>query len=272
MIASLFVRFYQFWHGVLHLKGAGFLLTTTARFLKGLQKYPLTLPEGQVVNVNFLDVSGMYWLNHLAGDEFEERGLLLAIKSFLNDGDVVWDVGANSGLLCYQLAKMNRQVEIHYFEPNPRMFRLASEVVKPYDNLHGHEIGLSDREYEPTLVVPAGHATMGTLEPSATGRQGIGFRINCKTGDGLVFGGGFRPPGVIKIDTEGHEVSVISGLRRTISVHRPVIFFENISIDPGLLWSLVPSGYKMFRVSDATGELKENLEGGEGHNSVLVPQ
>jgi FkbM family methyltransferase len=272
MFSLCIVKFYNFWHGVLRLKGAGFILTTAARFLKGLHRYPLTLPEKQVIRVDFRDVSAMYWINHLSGDDFEERGLIVAIKSFLNDGDVVWDVGANSGLLSYQLAKINPQVELHFFEPNPRMFRLASDVVEPFSNVYGHEIGLSDTDYEPTLVVPAGHATLGTLEPSSTGRQGNEFKITCKTGDGLVFGEGFLPPVVIKIDTEGHEISVISGLRRTIAVHRPVIFFEHISIDPELIWSLVPSGYKMFGVSDATGELKENFECGECHNSVLIPQ
>lgn len=272
MIAQVFVSLYRFWHGKLHLKGAGFLLTTAARFLEQLQDYPLRLPEGQVVRIDFRDVSAMYWINHLAGDKFEEHGLLVAIKSFLKEGFIVWDVGANSGLLAYQLAKMDDKVEVHFFEPNPRMFKIASDAMVPLVNVYGHEVGISEVDYESTLVVPDGHATMGTLEAQATGRQGSEYKITCKTGDSLVFDEGFRPPNVIKIDTEGHELAVISGLRRTIALHRPVIFFEHISIDQELIWGMLPAGYLMLRVSNDTGDLESNLQFGKCHNSVLIPQ
>jgi FkbM family methyltransferase len=266
------VDIYRVWHGTLHLKGAGLLLTTAARFLKPLQNFPLILPEGQTIYVDFRDVSAMYWINHLMGDTFEERGLLIAIKPFLKNGGVVWDIGANSGLLAYQLARMKVKIELHLFEPNPRMFKLASEVVAPFDNVESHEFGLSDKESELTLIVPAGHATLGTLEPSATGRQGAEYNITCRTGDNMVLAGGYRAPDVIKIDTEGHELSVISGLRETMVLHRPVVFFEHISVDSKLILDLVPPGYQMFGVSDATGELRENFGSGECHNSVLIPR
>ena len=272
MKSQALVNIYRVWHGTLHLKGAGYLLTRAARFLKSLQNFPLILPEGQTIYVDFRDVSAMYWINHLMGDTFEERGLLIAIKPFLKNGGVVWDVGANSGLLAYQLARMNVQIELHLFEPNPRMFKLASEVVAPFDNVESHEFGLSDKDSESILVVPAGHATMGTLEPSATGRQGAEYKITCRTGDNLVLAGGYRPPDVIKIDTEGHEISVISGLRETMIRYRPVVFFEHISVDSQFIRDIAPPGYLMFGVSDATGEIQEDFGSGKCHNSVLIPK
>jgi len=271
MIHHIIVLFYRIWHGVFRLKGAGALLSKSAASLNKLQRYGLKLPEGQIIEVDFRDVSSMYWLNHLLGDPFEEKGLLTAIKPFLKGRDVIWDIGANSGLLSYHLAKWENPGELHLFEPNPKMSRLATMAVSAFPHAQVHDYGISDRNAEFTLTIPEGHTTMGTLEPDSTGRNGIICKVNCRLGDELVFKEGFSPPQVIKIDTEGHELAVISGLSRIIADYRPVVFFEHISLDRDKVKSLVPSNYSLFTVSDATGELIPDLDSHAGHNSVLVP-
>ena len=271
MIDHAIVNLYRIWHGTLHLKGAGALLTRMATSVRGLQNYQLQLPEGQLLEVDFRDVSAMYWLNHLLGDKFEEEGLLAAIKPFLKSGDVVWDIGANSGLLSYNLANSVDLGELQLFEPNPRMSQLAAQAVSSFKNAKVNHFGLSDRNADLILTIPEGHTTMGTLDPEATERSGRECHVTCRAGDEMVFNDGMRPPRVIKIDTEGHELAVIAGLSQTIAVHRPVIFFEHISLDIDKVTSLVPPDYTLFTVSDLTGELITGFQGNAGHNSALVP-
>lgn len=271
MIHHALVFFYRIWHGVFHLKGAGALLTKAAASSEKLRHYPLKLAEGQTIEVDFRDVSSMYWLNSLLGDPFEEKGLLAAIKPFLKGKDVIWDIGANSGLLSYHLAKKGNPGELHLFEPNPRMSKLAAMALSAFPHARVHHYGISDRNAEFTLTIPEGHTTMGTLEPDATGRKGMKCEVTCRLGDELVFKEGFSPPQVIKIDTEGHELAVIAGLSKIIETHRPVVFFEHISLDREEVKSLVPSNYSLFTVSDSTGELVPDLDSHAGHNSVLVP-
>jgi len=272
MIDHTIVNLYRIWHGALHLKGAGALLTKMAPNVRGLQQYKLRLPEMQDIDVDFRDVSAMYWLNHILNDRFEEEGLIAAIRPFLGEGDVFWDIGANSGLLSYHLLKSMQVAEIQMFEPNPKMGKLAAQAVAPFGNVKVHPFGLSDKNADFILTVPHGHTTMGTLEPDATARNGIECKVTCRLGDELVFKDSFNPPNVIKIDTEGHEFKVISGLSRTIAEHRPVIFFEHISLNLDDVKSLVPSNYTLFTVSDATGELVPGINASIGHNSALVPQ
>lgn len=271
MIHHTLVFFYRIWHGVFHFKGAGALLTRAAATLDKLQHYPLKLAEGHTIEVDFRDVSSMYWLNFLLGDPFEEKGLLAAIKPFLKGRDVIWDIGANSGLLSYHLARRENAGEMHLFEPNPRMSKLAAMALSAFPHAKVHDYGISDRNAEFTLTIPEGHTTMGTLEPDATGRKGMKCKVTCRLGDELVFKQGFNPPQVIKIDTEGHEHAVITGLSKIIETYRPVVFFEHISLDREGVKSLVPSNYSLFTVSDTTGELVPDLDSHAGHNSVLVP-
>jgi FkbM family methyltransferase len=271
MTDNIIIAFYRFWHGFLGMRGAGRLLTITAGRSRSLHSHRMRLPEGHFLELDFRDVSAMYWLNHTLGDPFEEKGLLTAMRPFLNEDSVVWDIGANSGLLSYHIAREFPCRELHLFEPNPRMSRLAAEAIAVFPKAVIHAIGLSNREGEFTLTIPLGHTTMATLEPDATHRSGTSCTISCRTGDALVSDSGFKPPSIVKIDTEGHEPAVIAGLAKTIAAYRPVIFCEHISLDVNALLAMLPPGYRLFTVCDHDGSMVEGAHEGLGHNSALIP-
>jgi len=271
MIDKSIIYFYRLWHGKLHLKGAGNLVTRMAKIHRGLQNYPLRLPNGSTILVDFRDVSAMYWLNHLLGDTFEERGLLLAIQRFLKNGSIVWDIGANSGLLSYHLCQIPEIDRLQLFEPNPKMSQLAGQALAHSHHATIHPFGLSDRNAVFTLTIPHGHSTMGTLEAQSTERTGRECEVACRRGDDLVFDEGFKAPHLIKIDTEGHELSVLAGLKQTIAMHKPVIFFEHLNLDLGAVMALMPPGYRIRAVSDLDGELMDSTRAETCHNSVLIP-
>lgn len=271
MIDHLIVGFYRFWHGVLHFKGAGRMLSLSAHFMSGLQKYKLRLTEQHAIEVDFRDVSGIYWLNHLLGDAYEERGLLVALSRHLDADDVFWDIGANCGLLSYKLATLCNLAEIHMFEPNPNMSGIASDAMSPFAHAKVHNFGISSSTDSFVMTVPKGHTTMGTLEPDATNRHGSTFHVDCRFGDDLVFKNGFTPPTVIKMDTEGHELKVMEGLSRTISEYLPIIYFEHISIDQRRIVEFSAGRYDLFTISDHTGELLPGIQPDAGHNAALIP-
>jgi len=271
MIASALVSFYRIWHGRLHLKGAGQLLRKALPIFPSLHSYSLFLPEGQRIIVDFRDCSATYWLNHQLGDRFEEEGLLTAVKRQLNDRSIVWDVGANCGLFSYRLAREGRSKNIVFFEPNPKVFQLAEQALRPFAKAKGYQIALSDNSGTVSFVIPENGSTYATLEPKRTGRSGCEIHVECRTGDQLVESGELPPPNVIKVDTEGHELGVIHGLSNIISQHSPIIFFEHISITDIEVSKIVPPKYEIFSVDDTDGTLSLGFDRSRGHNSVLIP-
>jgi FkbM family methyltransferase len=271
MTASLLVNFYRFWHGKLHLKGAGLLLRQALPFTSGLHAFRLKISEEHSITVDFQDVSAFYWLNYLLGDRFEEQGLLAAIKQQSNPSSIVWDVGANCGLFSFRLAKEGASKKIIFFEPNPAMFSLSADALKPFDFVQGWRYALSDFSGNASFIIPEGGSTSGTLEAIRTARTGIKTEVECKTGDELVALGTIEPPNIIKIDTEGHELAVIKGIRQVIDSYRPIIFFEHISLTNEEVKGIVPEGYRIYSVSDADGSLSSGFDRSRGHNSVLMP-
>ena len=63
-----------------------------------------------------------------------------------------------------------------------------------------------------------------------------------------------RAVDLLKIDVEGMEAQVLSGLTRTIKLHQPAIYVETSDqTREQVINSLAPSGYKILRESSAYG-------------------
>ena len=270
-ISSIVIGFYQFWHGRLGLKGAGKLINLLAPKLGSLQNHPFRLPNGKVVEIDFREQSSFFWLNKTLGDSHQEDALISAILRHLQTGHVFWDVGANAGILSFEISNRVKLKEHHFFEPNSKVYPWVEGALSHLQNVKGHSSALSNERGSAHLYVPQKGSAFGSLHDS--GESGLeALTINKTTGDILVFEEGLLPPQVIKIDTEGHEVEVMAGMKRLISEYRPIVFFEHIEIGDEEVFSLVPSGYRLQTVSNADGTLTNSFDRSAGHNSVLIPE
>jgi len=247
-------------------------MTRLAMLCKSLQNFPLHLHEEQVVNLDFRDISAFCWLNYMLGEDFEETGLLKAMSSIIKPASVVWDVGANCGKVSYLLARHTPAHRVVFFEPNRSMFEMSLSAVSVFTHVSGYNVALSDKMAEADLAIPRGNSTTATLDPGVTSHVGTTARVECITGDQLIANRNEPAPSVIKIDTEGHEAQVISGLAKTINTHKPVIFFEHLSLSDAQVRDIIPDGYEIFTVDAAEGKLIEGFRRPVGHNSALLPK
>lgn len=270
-LGALLVSFYRLWHGFLRLKGAGWLIRRLAPVSKSLQNFPLRLPEGQIITLDFRDISAMCWLNHALGETFEETGLLRAMASVITKDSVVWDVGANCGKVSYLLARDTPAKKIVFFEPIISMYEITCAANAPFSNVSGMNVALSNLDGQAVLIIPLGDSSMANIN-NADGASQIGScRIDCKTGDTLVSDEVMPAPTVIKIDTEGHETEVVQGLQGVIRKHKPSIFLEHLSLSDSEIRDIVPDGYEIFSVCNKDGSLRRGFDRSKGHNTALLP-
>jgi len=271
MMAKIIVNFYKFWHGALHLKGAGRLISWLAPLLKDLQNYPLELPNGQVITVDFRELSAFGCLNEILGDVPQEVYLIDAICSHLNNDSVFWDIGANAGLLSYSVTDRQKISELRFFEPNPKLFPWASSALANLPHAKGHQLGISNKTGHAVLHVPLNKSAYGSLTSSSDGGEDESFEVETCTADSLVYDRGYRPPHVVKIDTEGHEPAVIQGMKRILREHRPIVFFEHVGITDTEVMDMIPDGYELKTVSNSIGKFTPAFSREAGHNSVFLP-
>jgi FkbM family methyltransferase len=157
-----------------------------------------------------------------ASGAFYEEIELEDIAPYFRKGGVFVDVGANTGQHSIYFAKVLGASKIIMFEPIQQTCRLLLENIRlnsldSISDVANLGIGLGDKPNRATFSVGTTNLGAASLHESATGP------IETKAGDSVL-----REPRIdfIKIDTEGFEIKVLSGLANTIQKHRPTIYVE----------------------------------------------
>lgn len=147
----------------------------------------------------------------------------------LNDGDVLWDIGANVGAYA-MYAALGRQVSVHAFEPNPFTFatlsrnvtlnrlseRISSYCIALNDETKADRLYLaSDEEGTVLNVFGAKELDRGFGLQRELGVAALGFTI-----DDLVQALGLPQPTHLKIDVDNIEDRIIAGAPRTLADNR----------------------------------------------------
>jgi FkbM family methyltransferase len=147
-----------------------------------------------------------------------ETALLKRLVDIVRDGDVVWDVGANVGLVSIAVAVATRgqNVRVHAMEPNPltaaRARRNVAENNCDAVSLHELALGLTAG---PALLhanpgAPQLDSTLAPLSPAANT-----FSVQMERADSLADTLRLAPT-VMKIDVEGAELDVLNGCDRLL--------------------------------------------------------
>jgi FkbM family methyltransferase len=150
-----------------------------------------------------------------------DRELPLA-RRLLRPGSIVADVGANTGLYAYAFGRFSA---VEAFEPLPEPARMLQALATTLPRLRVHQVALSSRAGTGTLYVPRGHDghpldEFARLTPVEGAHDTAVVPI--RTLDEYAL----QNLGLIKIDVEGHELSVLDGARETIARERPVLLVE----------------------------------------------
>lgn len=150
---------------------------------------------------------------------------VIAFLRFLfagNGGATMLDIGANIGNHALWLAGRFRQVLC--FEPNPAALDYLRVNAGCHDNITLYPLGLSDGPGTTWLELP-GENNLGQAR-IRDGKLPGAQEINLETGDDFLRRGKVHDVDFIKIDVEGHEWEVLTGLAETIRDRTPIIVFE----------------------------------------------
>lgn len=160
-----------------------------------------------------------------------EADLVQRILDHLQPGDVVYDVGANIGMISLTLAlhPAGRQCRLDSFEPEPRNFaQLARniEINHLADRVTPHQIALGKDAADVELFV---RGTAGEGRHSLVAAKGSthSIKVAQRTASDIARSTG-RIPTVVKIDVEGAEGQVLAGLADVIKTSRPREIFMEI--------------------------------------------
>jgi FkbM family methyltransferase len=173
------------------------------------------------------------WLESLTVDRAMDPDLS-ALLSTLRPGDIAYDIGANIGIFSVLMAKrVAAGGQVVAFEPLPNVFDhlRANITLNALTNVRAFCTALSDVAGT-RLMHTADESVLSSLESPARA-DARGAQIRMEIGDRLRVLEGLPIPRAVKIDVEGHESSVLQGLRETLS--RPECRLVCCEIHPPIL-------------------------------------
>jgi FkbM family methyltransferase len=170
-----------------------------------------------------------------------EPQVQMILVSHLRTGGVFYDIGANIGFLSVLGCRLVGPTgEVHCFEPLEENLRaLRWNLDANGFTAVVHPLALSDSAGEASMVTdgPLGRAHFGNGTATVPTARLDDLQL--------------RPPTVVKIDVEGAESLVLSGMRQILAEHKPVVLVE---IHPGqgapVRSLLIDAGYELDALED----------------------
>jgi FkbM family methyltransferase len=169
---------------------------------------------------------------------------------------VALDVGANVGQTTASIKRLFPMTEVHAFEPVGTTCAQLRAATNHLTGVHCHQLALSDREGELTIPVVPGSVfnSIGGARYENDG-QAIPETIRLETLDRFVDEHHIREVDLLKIDTEGHDLAVLSGARSTLGRGSVRCIYVEVTFSPanrqntlfGPVYDLLqPLGYRFM--------------------------
>lgn len=189
---------------------------------------------------------------------------LLLLDFLLNKDSVFFDIGSNKGEYAYYSEKLISPNQIYLFEPEKKLNKQLNAI---FNKCQIFDVALSDTKGTHQFKIPVINGVVDNCLSSLeidnkedNETEAIVYEVKTDTLDNFtreknVF------PDLIKIDVEGHELSVLKGANQYISNHYPTLIIEieqrhHKTIDINFVFEdFKQKGYNCFYYSKQQGKL-----------------
>lgn len=173
-------------------------------------------------SIDFVTFEGWFsrWLAQTILD-----GQTYPCPPWLSDVTVVLDIGANCGAASVYFASLYPEATVHAFEPAAATFRLLEENRTQLPQIVPHHFGLHDHDATVQLYAgvddPATSSIVSGREQSEQSET-----IEIRDARAWAASAGIDHIDILKLDTEGCEVPILTQLLDVVAATTKVVFLE----------------------------------------------
>lgn len=182
--------------------------------------------DGIVANIH--GRAGDVYFEEMIKESHNNRFFSYVLQAQLSIDPVIFDVGANIGLTTVMASRRAGVVgSVHAFEPGPEAYEHLSLTVSSNNlkNVIMHQIAIGSvnglMRFQEDSTSSASHLVVDGVSLGQSTRS-----VPVRRLDDVVSELGLTRLDLIKIDVEGHELSVLDGAVGTIRKFNPIIFME----------------------------------------------
>ena len=166
-------------------------------------------------------VAEQYYKSLIHKNDVYAYGGLLLIKNFLGTKKIllILDIGANQGQTAKKLIELFPFSDIHCFEPVSDTFKILQENVKGIKNVHLHNCAFGSEQSDKIIYYQANSewnslSSRINVKPFTDEKSEI---IKVNTIDNFVYINNITKIHLLKSDTEGYELEVLSGAAKSLT-------------------------------------------------------
>jgi FkbM family methyltransferase len=204
-------------------------------------------------------------------------------RALAEKSDVIFDVGANTGVYTLLAKAYNPSATIYAFEPIERIYTLLDQNIKL--NRLQHTTIVNKAVSNQVGVVEMHDMDEGNLYEASLETKyidGLSYdkkrfrkrKVEVETIDHFVQANKITQIDLIKIDVETHEPKVIEGMQESLKHFRPIILIEilNRDVANGISVHFEGLNYVYYNINEVTGYERVNHIMPSTHfNYVLCP-
>jgi FkbM family methyltransferase len=196
---------------------------------------------------------------------WERQSMKLWIH-FCKESEVIFDIGANTGIYTLTAKNTNPRANIYAFEPVSRIFsKLKNNCSLNNYNIHLFENALSDQKGEQIIYesseefVNAATLSQHTAVAFSQGLLNKETIISSTTMDIIVESENLTKLDLIKLDVETYEPQVMAGFKKYLPIYKPTFLIEILLDEIGKKLQDVfdPLGYIYFNIDDKNDSFRQ---------------
>ncbi len=233
------------------------------RKLRFIGRYRVKTEEGKrfrLFNNAFHLENHIFWLgiDRYPWEQFTRR----IWKKLCRHSDIIFDIGANSGIYAILAKVYNNGAAVYAFEPQPNVFN----VLDKNNRINGFDIrcecmALSDMDgrlpfynYGPDTFTTE-NTTAGSLNKDWVTREQSSIEVEVSKLSTYIEKNNIERIDLMKIDVETLEYNVLLGYGKYLDLHQPIIVLEvqNREIGQGIASLTKPENYAFFGIEEGEG-------------------
>ncbi len=216
----------------------------------------------------------VFWVGLTGG--WEKLSLSIWVK-LAHNSDVIFDIGANTGIYSLVAKSLNPKAQTFAFEPVKRVFEKLEFNNQPngYD-INCYESAASDSDGTATIFdTPTEHVYSVTVGKNLNTSDTSVIPTTIKTIrlDTLIEKLKIPKVDLIKIDVETHEAEVLKGLGKYLEKFKPTMLVEILNDTVGQNVEAIVSGkgYVYFNLDEKLGTIRrvEHITKSDYYNYLL---
>ena len=200
----------------------------------------------------------LFWLGI---DRFYEQHSLRVWRKLAKESEVIFDLGANTGIYSLVSKAVNQKAEIYSFEPVPETYNWLKENIDLNNfSIYSEQIALSNYNGMSVIKIKEEDHYAATLSNELDDDINVkSIPIETRRIDDYVAVKGIKGVDLLKMDVELHEPEVLEGMTKTLSMFRPSILLEVHRDDIGVKIQEKLDGlnYLYFDIDEKERKLKK---------------